>query len=229
MAAFFICLKKVVMTMHDEKQLIDQQPTGEFEEEFVTVTNEEYEQEVKKALTEVAQAQVEERQKRTRTYLSSELPVRPCTSNCPHRATCKDFIKGRVLDKEPCKPELRNIKKWQRAFRTGQLDELKDEVGAVAGSMAVQIGRLLEVVVQEGVVVETTKFTANGTPYKEKMAHPALLAATKLAKDMGIDLTQFLMTPKSVKDNGPQVQVNIGISAEEVQARFAARFAKKGD
>ncbi|WP_019123630.1 hypothetical protein [Brevibacillus massiliensis] len=215
--------------MHDEKQLIDQQPTGEFEEEFVTVTNEEYEQEVKKALTEVAQAQVEERQKRTRTYLSSELPVRPCTSNCPHRATCKDFIKGRVLDKEPCKPELRNIKKWQRAFRTGQLDELKDEVGAVAGSMAVQIGRLLEVVVQEGVVVETTKFTANGTPYKEKMAHPALLAATKLAKDMGIDLTQFLMTPKSVKDNGPQVQVNIGISAEEVQARFAARFAKKGD
>lgn len=215
--------------MHDEKKPIDEQPMGEFEEEFVTVANEEYEQEVNKALTEVAQAQVEERKKRTRTYLSSELPVRPCTSDCPHRATCKDFVKGRVQDKEPCKPELRNIKKWQRAFRSGNLEELKDEVGAVAGSMAVQIGRLLEAVVKDGVVVETTKYTNSGMAYKEKMAHPALAAATKMAKDLGIDLTQFLMTPKAVKDNGPQVQVNIGISAEEVQARFAARFAKRED
>jgi hypothetical protein len=213
-----------VMTMRDDDQLL-----GEFEEEFVTVTNEEYDQKVDQALVEVAQAQVEEKKKRVRTYLTSELPVRPCTAECMHRATCKDYIKGRVADNEPCKPELRNIKKWQRAFRTGQLDELKDEVGAVAGSMAVQIGRLLEAVVRDGVVVDQERVAKNGEIVIEKVTHPALLAATKMAKDLGIDLTQFLMTPKSVKDNGPQVQVNIGISAEEVQARFAARFAKKGD
>ncbi|MDN9011101.1 hypothetical protein [Brevibacillus laterosporus] len=216
--------------MHDGKsQENGPQHMGELDEEFITATNEDYESKVNSAMLEVAQAQVEEKKKRTRTYLSSELPVRPCTGDCPHRTTCKDFVKGRVKDLEPCRPELRNIKKWQRAFRSGNLDELKDEAGAVAGSMAVQIGRLLEAVVRDGVVVESTRYTNSGIPYIEKTAHPALATATKMAKDLGIDLSQYLMTPKAAKDNGTQVQVNIGISAEEVQARFSARFSKKDD
>ncbi|AUM64306.1 hypothetical protein C0R09_07040 [Brevibacillus laterosporus] len=216
--------------MHDGKsQENGPQHMGELDEEFITATNEDYEGKVNSAMLEVAQAQVEEKKKRTRTYLSSELPVRPCTGDCPHRATCKDFVKGRVKDLEPCRPELRNIKKWQRAFRSGNLDELKDEAGAVAGSMAVQIGRLLEAVVKDGVVVESTRYTNSGIKYIEKTAHPALATATKMAKDLGIDLSQFLMTPKSAKDNGAQVQVNIGISADAVNARFASRFAEKDD
>ncbi|MCP1306496.1 hypothetical protein [Paenibacillus tyrfis] len=162
---------------------------------------------------------------RSKTYITSEIPVRPCTADCPHRGTCKDFISGRVEEKDLCKPELRKIKKWQVAFRKGNLEELKDDVGAVAGALAVQLVRLLEAVNTDGAVVETTKFVA-GHSYNEKMAHPALTAASKLAKDLGIDLTNFLMTPKAVKENGPQVQVNIGISQDEVHARFAARFAK---
>ncbi|TPG74021.1 hypothetical protein EEL32_25530 [Brevibacillus laterosporus] len=216
--------------MHDETNSGNEhQPIVEFDEQFVTTTNEDYEREVNNAMVEVAQAQVEEKKKRTRTYLSSELPVRPCTIECPHRATCKDFVKGRVKDLEPCRPELRNIKKWQRAFRSGNLDELKDEAGAVAGSMAVQIGRLLEAVVKDGVVVESTRYTNSGIPYIEKTTHPALATATKMAKDLGIDLSQYLMTPKAAKDNGTQVQVNIGISADAINARFASRFGKKVD
>lgn len=202
---------------------------GNQEKAYETTPVDTYDEEFKRALQEATEAQAAVKQKRIKTYLNSEIPVRPCTTSCPHRGTCKDFLNGRVADNELCKPELRQIKKWQVAFRKGDLEQLKDDVGSVAGSMAIQIGRLLEAVVHEGVVVETTKFTAGGIPYQEKMAHPALLAATKLAKDLGIDLSQFLMTPKSVKDAGPQVQVNIGISAEEVHARFAARFANKGD
>lgn len=122
-----------------------------------------------------------------------------------------------------CKPELRKIKKWQVAFRRGNLDELKDDVGTVAGTMAVQIIRLLEAVNVDGVVVETTKFVG-GQSFKEKMAHPALLAASRLAKDLGIDMSSFLMTPKAAKESGPQVSVNINISAADIQERFKNRY-----
>ncbi|MHB1651657.1 MAG: hypothetical protein ACYCVD_04160 [Desulfitobacteriaceae bacterium] len=162
--------------------------------------------------------------KRAKTYLSSEIPVRPCTDECLHRDQCKDFVSGRVKDRELCRPELRQIKKWQVAFRKNDLESLKDDVGTVAGSMAVQISRLLEAVIVDGVIVDSEKITNSGFKYTEKMAHPALASAANIMKTLGIDLNSFLMTPKSQKDSPPGVQVNIGISADEVHARFAARY-----
>jgi len=194
--------------------------------EYTTVADENhFDEEYQKALVEVADAQVVHRQKRTKTYLTSEIPVRPCTDSCTLRARCKDFQSGRVADNELCRPELRRIKKWQVAFRKGELDALKDDVGTVAGSMAVQVGRLLEAVNADGAVIEVDKYSASGDHYTEKVAHPALSQAANLMKTLGIDLGEFLMTPKSQKDGPPQVQVNIGVSADEVHARFAARFS----
>lgn len=162
--------------------------------------------------------------KRAKTYISSEIPVRPCTEECMHRDQCKDFVTGRVRDRELCRPELRQIKKWQAAFRKNDLESLKDDVGTVAGSMAVQVSRLIEAVIVDGVIVENEKITNSGIKYTEKVAHPALREAANIMKTLGIDLNSFLMTPKSQKDSPPAVQVNIGISANEVQARFAARY-----
>lgn len=203
--------------MFDEENLV---PTAE--EIYQTVAD--YDAALQKATVETAQGQLVAKAKRTRTFLASEIPVRPCTDTCPLRSRCKDFQLGRVQDNDMCKPELRQIKKWQVAFRKGELDTLKDDVGTVAGSMAVQVGRLLQAVNEDGVIVETDKFTNNGIKYTEKIAHPALQQAANLMKTLGIDLGEFLMTPKSQKD-GPQVQVNIGISADEVHARFAARYS----
>jgi len=196
---------------------------GEFEDEFITVAGA-YDETMDRAVAVAAQSQVAAKVKRTRTFLTSEIPVRPCTSDCPIRARCKDFQSGRVQDNELCKPELRQIKKWQVAFRKGDLDKLKDDVGAVAGSMAVQVNRLLEAVNQDGVIVDTVKYTNTGQRYTEKIAHPAIREAANLLKTLGIDLPEFLMTPKAQRGAPPPVQVNIGISADEVQARFAARF-----
>lgn len=167
---------------------------------------------------------VVEQKKRARTYANSELPVRPCTSSCPKRSSCKDFLTGRVQDNDLCKPELRQIKKWQAAFRRGELDRLKDDVGAVAGALAVQINRLLDAVIKDGVMIEQDKFSASGDHYTELVTHPALKEAAGILKTLGIDLNQFLMTPKSAKDAGPQVQVNVGISMAELNDRFAKRF-----
>jgi hypothetical protein len=197
----------------------------EFDDEFVTVVGN-YGEAVDNAIVQAAQSQVAAKAKRTRTFLTSELPVRPCTSDCVLRSRCKDYQLGRVVDGDLCKPELRQIKKWQAAFRKGELDQLKDDVGTVAGAMAVQVSRLLEAVNQDGAVIEVDKFSNSGDHYTEKVAHPALREAANLMKTLGIDLGSFLMTPKAVKDTPPQVQVNIGISAEEVHARFAARFGK---
>lgn len=197
------------------------------EELYQTVAD--YDEALQKAIVETAQGRVLDKAKRTRTFLASEIPVRPCTDTCPLRSRCKDFQMGRVADNDLCKPELRQIKKWQVAFRKGELDVLKDDVGTVAGSMAVQVARLLQAVNEDGVVVETTKYTNSGIKFTEKTVHPALQQAANLMKTLGIDLGEFLMTPKSQKENGPQVQVNIGISADEVHARFAARFARADD
>ncbi|MCF8566897.1 hypothetical protein LLE49_19445 [Alicyclobacillus tolerans] len=201
----------------------DETLPGELDNEFVTVAGD-YDKQMSTAIAKAAESQVAAKVKRTRTYMTSEIPVRPCTEDCPIRDRCKDFLNGRVEDGDLCKPELRQIKKWQVAFRKGELDKLKDDVGAVAGSMAVQVNRLLDAVNKDGVIVETVKYTNTGQKYFEKMAHPALQQAANLLKTLGIDLQEFLMTPKSARGAPPPVQVNIGISAEEVHARFAARF-----
>lgn len=200
-------------------------PVKKDEGPFMTVASDaEHDAIVAKFEKETAIVQEEEKARKRKTYLTSEIPVRPCTPDCPHRERCKDFLKGRVQDKDLCKPELRQIKKWQVAFRRGATEEIKDDAGAVAGSLVVQIHRLLEKVIEEGVIVETTKEGRFGT-YIEKMAHPGLQQALNLAKALGIDLNNFIMTPKAQKDSPPQVQVNIGISADEVQARFQSRFS----
>jgi hypothetical protein len=180
---------------------------------------------IAKAQQEIAQAKQEAAANKRKTYLTSEIPVRPCDYNCPKTATCRDFQKGRVQTGDLCKPELRQIKKWQVAFRRGDLDRIKDDAGAVAGALAVQIHRLIEQAIIDGVVVDTIK-EGKFSIYKEKMAHPALQQAANLCKILGISLSEFLMTPKSVKE-APQVQVNIGISADEVNARFAARYGQR--
>lgn len=215
--------------MSDERQI------GEFDDEFLELlglptrqqsdqyaTVAEHDPALAQQLVEATRNEIELKKHRARTYLASEMPVRPCTADCPHRDSCKDFQLGRVADNDLCRPELRKIKKWQKAFRTGDLDSLKDDVGTVVGGMAVQLMRCLDVVNKDGVtVLKPTEFGY------EQMTHPALLAAAKIAKDLGIDLANFLMTPKAVKDAGPQVQVNIGVSIDQVHERFAARFAKK--
>jgi hypothetical protein len=187
----------------------------------------------------IVQAKQEAAANKRKTYLTSEIPVRPCTADCPKRDTCRDFNKGRVADRELCKPELRQIKKWQVAFRRGELDKIKDDAGAVAGAMAIQIHRLIEQAILDGVVVDSVKQVIpvegvddDGKPLEpiiinEKKAHPAIQQAANLCKVLGINLNEFLMTPKAAKDAGPQVQVNVGISAEEVNARFAARFGQR--
>jgi len=194
---------------------------------------------IAKEQQEIVQAKRELAANKRKTYLTSEIPVRPCTEECPKRDTCRDFNKGRVADRDLCKPELRQIKKWQVAFRRGELDKIKDDAGAVAGAMAVQIHRLIEQAILDGVIVDSVKqvIQVDGTDDKgnprepiiinEKKAHPAIQQAANLCKVLGISLSDFLMTPKSAKDAGPQVQVNVGISADEVNARFAARFGQR--
>jgi hypothetical protein len=175
------------------------------------------------------QRDLQERKERAvnkrKTYLTSEIPVRPCNDNCPNRSRCRDFVKGRVTDGDLCKPELRQIKKWQVAFRQGNIDKIKDDAGAVAGALAVQIHRLLEQVIIDGVVVVKTKEGEFGTDI-EKMAHPAIQQAANICKVLGISLSDFLMNPRSAKDAPPQTQINIGISADQVQMRFAARYGQ---
>lgn len=219
--------------------------TGEFDEEFLaeiksmepalpeddgtllTVASEqEHDAIISEQQQEIQKVNKDLSVNRRKTYLTSEIPVRPCDANCPKRTTCRDFVKGRVKDRDLCKPELRQIKRWQVAFRKGEIDKIKDDAGAVAGALAVQIYRLIEQAIIDGAVVETTKENSFGT-YVEKMAHPALQQAANICKTLGISLSEFLMTPKSQKDGGPQVQVNIGISADEVHARFAARYGNE--
>jgi hypothetical protein len=175
---------------------------------------------------EIAQAKRDLAINKRKTYLSSEIPVRPCTEDCPKRDTCRDYNKGRVVDRDLCKPELRQIKKWQVAFKQGNVDKIKDDAGAVAGALAVQIHRLLEQVILDGVIVEKTKEGEFGTDI-EKMAHPAIQQAANICKVLGISLSDFLMTPKSAKDAGPQVNnINVGVTFNVVQDRFAARYGQ---
>jgi hypothetical protein len=228
------CIKEG-QAMQDEDEPLSQELTTrqalddeEDEEDFDTCLDiREHSQILKEVISENEASNAFIPQRRVKTYLSSEIPVRPCTEDCLHRDRCKDYNSGRVNDRDLCRPELRQIKKWQAAFRKGNLDLLKDDVGTVAGSMAVQVSRLLEAVIVDGVVVESEKVANGGYKYTEKVAHPALREAANIMKTLGIDLNSFLMTPKSQKDAPPQFQVNIGISADEVQARFAARYSQK--
>ena len=219
------------------------QYTGDFDDDFLaevkamsvppiqentqltTVSSEDHNELIINQEHEIVQVKRELAVNRRKTYLTSEIPVRPCTKDCPKRVTCRDFVKGRVAENDLCKPELRQIKKWQVAFKQGDVDKIKDDAGAVAGALAVQIYRLIEQAIIDGAIVESTKEGKFGT-YKEKMAHPALQQAANICKVLGISLSDFLMTPKSAKDAGPITQINIGISADQVHMRFAERYGQ---
>lgn len=185
---------------------------------------------------EIVQAKQEVAANKRKTYLTSEIPVRPCTNDCPKRTTCRDFGKGRVSNGDLCKPELRQIKKWQVAFRQGNIDKIKDDAGAVAGALAIQVYRLIEQAIIDGAIVDSFKQAIlqegvddEGKPLEpilitEKKAHPALQQAANICKTLGISLNEFLMTPKSHKEAPPTTQINIGVSADQVQMRFQARY-----
>lgn len=202
-------------------------PTVQDKAQLITVPSEEaHNALIAGQQQEIIEAKHEAAINKRKTYLTSEIPVRPCTSNCPNRERCRDYVKGRVYDGDLCKPELRQIKKWQVAFRQGNIDKIKDDAGAVAGALAVQVYRLIEQAIIDGAVVESTKEGKFGT-YKEKMAHPALQQAANICKTLGINLNDFLMTPKASKEAGPQVNnINVGVTFNVVQDRFAARYGQ---
>lgn len=194
---------------------------------IVPVTSGDIEADHAKTSTEIATHNDQVAKQKKRTYLTSEIPVRPCTADCPHRETCKDFLSGRVVNNDLCKPQLRQIKKWQVAFKNGDVNALKEDAGSVAGTLAVQIFALMEKVIADGVVVEVEKYDQLGHRYTELATHPALTSAMNLLKTLGLDLNSFLMTPKATKDAPPPVQVNIGVTAERVNQKFAARFGPR--
>lgn len=202
-------------------------PPAKDNAQLITVTSEEaHNALIAEQQHEIAQNKRDLAVNKRKTYLTSEIPVRPCTSDCPNRDRCRDYVKGRVFDGDLCKPELRQIKKWQVAFRQGNSDKIKDDAGAVAGALAVQVYRLIEQAIIDGAIVETEREGKYGT-YKEKMAHPALQQAANICKTLGINLNDFLMTPKASKDAGPQVNnINVGVTFNVVQDRFAARYGQ---
>ncbi len=212
-------------------------PVDQDNTQLMTVPSEEaHDALVARQQSEIIQAKRDLAANKRKTYLSSEIPVRPCTNDCPKRTTCRDFGKGRVSDGDLCKPELRQIKKWQVAFRQGNIDKIKDDAGAVAGALAIQIYRLIEQAIIDGAIVDSFKQAIlqegvddDGKPLEpiiitEKKAHPALQQAANICKTLGISLNEFLMTPKSQKEAPPTTQINIGVSADQVQMRFQARY-----
>ena len=212
-----------------ELQEMDQQDRERAKDKgpLTTVGNDEHRQElISKAQQEIAETQKAESKSCRKTYHTSEVPVRPCTSDCLQRGTCKDFLTGRVDDRDLCKPELKQIKKWQVAFRRGDMDSLKGDAGTAAGALYVQIGRLMEVLIDQGLIVDKVSSGQFGET-KEKMVHPALKEAVGIIKTLGIDLNSYLLTPRSMKDTPPSVVVSVGVTFSDVQARAVARYSQR--
>lgn len=124
------------------------------------------------------------------------------------------------------KHELAVINKWKAALKKNDMDQMKDEVGEAIGNLYNQAMRIFEEVDKQGVMLNKITKMRDGSEVHEPIANPLLPVVQKIIKDLDITLSQFLLTPKSQKET-PAVQVNIGISANEVQARFMKRYSKE--
>jgi len=154
----------------------------------------------------------------------ADRPVRNCNERCwffnDRGKGCQYFQADHVKLGEPCMYDLVNMKKYADAFATGQTDAIKEDASKITAMIMMQIENMLQQVNSEGATVWEPIMDARGAvvyipdpnwrpssgrersmvPAMRMHDHPLIARSIQLAKSIGINLSEFKLTPKSADE-----------------------------
>lgn len=186
--------------------------------------------------------------------------IRRCSSECFYfkngGSGCQYYQQGDCSHGETCMHDLVRIKAYADAFVTGNTDVVKDDSSRITALVMMQVESMLQQVLADGATVNEPIVDAKGAvvyipdpdwdresgeerimiPAMRMKEHPLISRAIQLAKGIGINLSEFKLTPKSA-DEKAQVSghliVDEKLSIEdlmkkrtEIEDRFMAAVEK---
>lgn len=182
--------------------------------------------------------------------------VRRCSPDCFFFKNggdgCQFYQQGDCKHGDVCMYDMARIKRYADAFNDGDTSLIKGDASKITALVMMQIENMLQQVAVEGSTVEEPILDAKGSAVyipdpdwdpssgRERMMvpamrireHPLISRSIQLARSIGVNLSEFKLTPKSA-DEKPQVaghiivenQVNLATIMEE-RAKTEERFAK---
>jgi len=173
----------------------------------------------------------------TVNHNSSKVAVRTCSEDCPfirfktrgEAIGCEYYIAKEVKFGEPCLYDLKTIEGFVEAYKNGNLNFVKESVGAITGSMVVKINEMLATISEEGMTYLEPILDGKGNPIliDGKIAtriveHPLLSKIVATAKAIGFDLQKFNLTA-STSGEKPSVVGNIMLNNNPTSLEDAVR------
>lgn len=150
--------------------------------------------------------------------------VRKCSNQCYFFSNggkgCQYYQKKEVTFGETCMYDIAHVKGYTDSFQNGDLDFVKRDAAGITALLMLQIRKMLEQVSLEGVTVDEPILDAKGSPVwipdpdhnpapgeqrrmivaMRKSDHPLIARCIQLARSVGVNLSEFKLTPKSAEE-----------------------------
>lgn len=150
--------------------------------------------------------------------------VRRCNPDCFYFKNgglgCQYFQQGDCKHGEVCMYDLVKIKTYADAFIAGDTEAIKDDASRITALVMMQVENMLQQVMVEGATIEEPMTDAKGSvvyipdpewdpnsgqqrqmvPCMRIREHPLISRAIQLARSIGINLSEFKLTPKSADE-----------------------------
>ena len=173
--------------------------------------------------------------------------VRKCSDKCyffqDGGKGCPYFQKKRVEFGQTCLYDLVHLKGYADAFKDGDLSFIKEDASGLTAMIMLQIRRMLEQVNIEGVTIQEPILDAKGNPVwlpdpehrpepgeTQRMVpayrtvdHPLIARCIQMARNIGLNLAEFKLTPKSADEKRAVSGHIIAENPEDIKMVLAER------
>lgn len=172
--------------------------------------------------------------------------IRRCSPDCFFFKNggngCQYYEQKDVVHGDVCMYDLVRIKEYAEAFNTGDTEVIKKDASKITALVMMQVENMLQQVAVEGSTVDEPMVDAKGAvvyipdPDWERVAgeihpmipcmrmkeHPLISRAIQLAKSIGVNLSEFKLTPKSADEKvavAGHLIIKDQLDIEEVMAK----------
>ena len=160
----------------------------------------------------------------SREKVLADNTIRKCSPTCYFFSNggpgCRFYQAEHVKHGELCKYDLEKLKQYTEAFLTGDNTIIKSDASQMTATIMMQLQRMLEQVNVEGVTLQEPILDSKGNPIyipdpkwhvsmggqprmviaMRTVDHPLINRVIQLTRSLGINLSEFKLTPKSADE-----------------------------
>ena len=126
--------------------------------------------------------------------------IRPCKSTCPEYP-CSLVQEGETSPGEDCLDKADVITFYravQKAIANKEFDDFNSLASLQISNTMKIVDMLIEDIIRDGTVVKREKHDAKDNLIIEYVTHPSLLSLPKLIADLGLNPSEFMITPRAI-------------------------------